>query len=41
MSSDVEAHLETITPAIRRRDAASVLALMRRATGEEPRLWAA
>jgi len=39
MSSDVEAHLETITPAIRRRDAASVLALMRRATGEEPRLW--
>ena len=39
MTSDVEAHLETITPAVRHRDAESLLALMRRATGEEPRLW--
>ncbi len=39
MTPDVEAHLEAITPAVRRRDAESLLALMQRTTGQEPRLW--
>ena len=39
MTSDVRAHLETITPTRRRRDAETLLGLMRRATGHEPRLW--
>ena len=36
MTSDVRAHLETITPTRRRRDAETLLGLMRRATGHEP-----
>ena len=39
MTSDVGAHLETITPTRRRRDAETLLGLMRRATGHDARLW--
>jgi hypothetical protein len=35
----VEAHLARPMPAIRRRDAHTMIELMRRATGEEPRMW--
>jgi hypothetical protein len=36
---DVQTHLERVTPAKRRRDAQTLVDLMRRATGEEPRMW--
>lgn len=39
MTSDVAAHLEKIASARRREDAGTLLELMRRVTGQEPRLW--
>ncbi|TCC30303.1 DUF1801 domain-containing protein [Kribbella speibonae] len=39
-SSQVEAHLAKVRSAIRRRDAETMIELMRRVTGEEPRMWA-
>jgi hypothetical protein len=39
MTSDVPAYLEKISSAERRRDAETLLELMGRATGEQPRLW--
>jgi len=36
---DVDAFIARVTPAVRRRDAATLVALMRRVTGEEPVLW--
>jgi hypothetical protein len=39
MTPDVMAHLEKITPPNRRRDAETLVELMGRVTGEEPRLW--
>ncbi len=39
MADDVQQYLDGVTPAKRRRDAETMLAIMRRATGEEPRLW--
>ena len=36
---DVDAFLEQVTPAKRRRDAGTLVTLMRRVTGEEPVLW--
>ena len=39
MADDVQQYLDGVTPAKRRRDAETMLAIMRRATGEEPRMW--
>lgn len=39
VSPEVTAHLDEVTPARRRRDAATLLELFARATGEEPTLW--
>lgn len=39
-SSEVTAHLATVRSAVRRRDAETMVELMRRVTGEEPRMWA-
>lgn len=36
---ELRAYLDGVTPAVRRRDAETLLALMRRATGQEPVLW--
>ncbi len=36
---DVEEFIAGVTPAVRRRDAGTLVALMRRVTGEEPVLW--
>lgn len=36
---DVDAFVNSVTPAKRARDAHRLLPLMRRATGEQPRLW--
>lgn len=36
---DVQEHLAGVTPAKRRRDAQTLLALMQRATGTQPRMW--
>ncbi|WP_028708891.1 DUF1801 domain-containing protein [Propionicicella superfundia] len=36
---DVAAFLDRVVPAVRRRDAETLVALMRRATGREPTLW--
>lgn len=36
---EVQAFLERVTPERRRRDALTMLGLMRRVTGQEPRLW--
>lgn len=36
---DVQAFLDGVTPARRRRDAETMVALMQRVTGLEPRLW--
>ncbi|WP_370619872.1 DUF1801 domain-containing protein [Mumia sp. Pv 4-285] len=35
----VEEHLATVTPAKRQRDAATMLAMMSRITGEDPTMW--
>lgn len=35
----VQVHLDGVSPATRRRDAITMVEVMRRATGEEPRLW--
>jgi hypothetical protein len=39
MNDDVRALLESVQSPTRRRDAETLLGLMRRVTGEEPRLW--
>ncbi len=39
-SAEVSAHLDAVRSAKRRRDAETMLGLMRRVTGEEPRMWA-
>lgn len=39
MDPDVAAYLERVTPQVRRRDADTLLALIGRATGEQPRMW--
>ena len=39
METDLRAYLDGIMSARRRRDAQTMVALMRRATGEEPKLW--
>lgn len=39
-SSEVTAYLATVRSAVRRRDAETMMELMRRVTGEEPRMWA-
>src|SRR3712207_1545690 len=39
VDASVQAFLETVTPERRRRDAATLLALMARVTGQPPRLW--
>lgn len=39
-NSDVAEHLEKVRSAKRRRDAETMIGLMRRVTGEEPRMWA-
>ncbi|WP_327635943.1 DUF1801 domain-containing protein [Kribbella sp. NBC_00482] len=39
-SPEVEAHLAKVRSATRRRDADTMIELMRRVTGEEPRMWA-
>ncbi|WP_410791811.1 DUF1801 domain-containing protein [Kribbella sp. C-35] len=39
-SSEVESHLAKVRSATRRRDAETMIELMRRVTGEEPRMWA-
>ncbi|KAA1419821.1 DUF1801 domain-containing protein [Mumia zhuanghuii] len=36
----VDEHLAAVTPAKRRRDAETLLAMMARVTGEEPTMWA-
>ena len=36
---DVDEFIAKVTPAVRRRDAGTLVALMRRVTGEEPVLW--
>ena len=36
---ELRAYLDRVTPAVRRRDAEALVALMRRATGQEPVLW--
>ena len=40
MNADVTAHLDSVHSPVRRRDAATLIALMQRVTGEEPRMWA-
>jgi Domain of unknown function (DU1801) len=39
LSGDVRTYLEGVTPEKRRRDAATLLELVTRATGESPRMW--
>lgn len=40
MDKEVQAHLETVPSPKRRRDAATLVAMMERVTGKEPYLWA-
>ncbi|MDQ3593008.1 MAG: DUF1801 domain-containing protein [Actinomycetota bacterium] len=40
MDEDVQAHVDTVAPSKRRRDAARLVELMVRVTGQQPRLWA-
>jgi hypothetical protein len=39
MDDDVRSYLDRVTPEKRRRDAMTLVELMRRASGQEPRLW--
>jgi hypothetical protein len=39
MDAEVQALIASVASPLRRRDAETMLALMRRATGEEPHLW--
>ena len=39
MDDDLRGYLDSVTPANRRRDADTLLALMGRITGEPPRMW--
>jgi hypothetical protein len=39
VDGDVQAHIDGITSPRRRRDATTMVGLMRRATGEEPWMW--
>jgi hypothetical protein len=36
---DVSAYIDSVTPVKRRRDAQTLLGLMRRVTVEKPRMW--
>jgi hypothetical protein len=38
-ATDVQEYLATVVPEVRRRDATVLVDLLRRVTGEEPRLW--
>ncbi|HEX5967632.1 MAG TPA: DUF1801 domain-containing protein [Intrasporangium sp.] len=40
MNPDVTAHLESVQSPVRRRDADTLIGLMQRVTGQEPRMWA-
>ena len=40
LDEDVRRHLDGVTHATRRRDAETLLALLHRVTGENPRMWA-
>jgi len=39
VSGSLQAHLDGVTPEVRRRDAEKLLELMARVTGEAPRMW--
>ncbi|WP_353511347.1 DUF1801 domain-containing protein [Intrasporangium sp.] len=39
MNTDVTAHLDSVRSPVRRRDAATLVELMQRVTGQEPRMW--
>ena len=40
MNADVTAHLASVQSSVRRRDADTLIDLMQRVTGQEPRMWA-
>ena len=40
MNDDVTAHLASVQSPVRRRDADTLIELMQRVTGQEPRMWA-
>jgi hypothetical protein len=40
MNADVTAHLDSVKSPVRRRDADTLIELMQRVTGQEPRMWA-
>lgn len=40
MNVDVTAHLDSVQSPVRRRDADTLIELMQRVTGQEPRMWA-
>lgn len=40
MNADVTAHLDSVRSPVRRRDADTLVELMQRVTGQEPRMWA-
>ncbi|HET6666637.1 MAG TPA: DUF1801 domain-containing protein, partial [Intrasporangium sp.] len=40
MNPDVTAHLDSVQSPLRRRDADTLIGLMQRVTGQEPRMWA-
>ena len=40
MNPDVTAHLDSVQSPVRRRDADTLIGLMQRVTGQEPRMWA-
>jgi hypothetical protein len=40
MNADVTAHLDSVQSPVRRRDADTLIELMQRVTGQEPRMWA-
>ena len=40
MNDDVAAHLDSVHSPVRRRDADTLIGLMQRVTGQEPRMWA-
>jgi hypothetical protein len=39
VNTDVTAHLDSVRSPVRRRDAATLVELMQRVTGQEPRMW--
>jgi len=40
MNNDVAAHLDSVQSPVRRRDADTLIELMQRVTGQQPRMWA-